>query len=103
MREFQEHIDWDYISRRELSEDIIREFQDRLNWNSIFQFQKLSDAFKIEFLYKANPITTIHIDNSKKPRFQQKLELGGVFYVASVCYKIVELSADGDEIWLDIV
>lgn len=50
MREFQNKVDWDFISREQgLSENFIREFQDRVNWFIISLFQKLSRKFIVEF------------------------------------------------------
>ena len=47
--EFQEKVDWYYISRyQHLSEDFIREFQKKVNWYYISRYQHLSDYIKKE-------------------------------------------------------
>ena len=53
MREFQDKVDWTYISSRQiLSENFIREFQDKVEWYWISWNQKLSEGFLIEFFEK---------------------------------------------------
>ena len=48
--EFQEKIDWDYISaNQKLSEKFIREFQKKANWDNISICQELSEKFIREF------------------------------------------------------
>ena len=51
---FEEHADWNYISRLNLIEELMLKYIDRLNWNSIFKYSKLTE----EFIRKIIP----HID-----------------------------------------
>ena len=55
IREFQDKVDWLYISRfQTLSEDFIREFKDKVWWKNIFINQKLSEDFILEFKDEAD-------------------------------------------------
>ena len=53
IREFQNKIDWCYITAyQKLSEDFIREFRYLVYWSEILKSQTLSENFKEEFKYK---------------------------------------------------
>jgi len=49
IREFQHKVNWLYISRYPKSENFIREFQDKVYWGYISQDQNLSEDFIREF------------------------------------------------------
>jgi len=48
-KEIEKIIDWNKISKQELSLDFIREFKDKVDWKRISYHQKLSENFIREF------------------------------------------------------
>jgi hypothetical protein len=57
IKDFQDKIEWWYITRQTLSEDFIREFQDKFDkncWEGISAHQKLSEDFIREFQDKVD-------------------------------------------------
>ena len=106
IEDFLNRVNWVLLSTNyKVSENFIREFHDRVSWWEIFAYQKLSLSFREEFAYKKYPIKLIFPTSEVKviDMYERlnKVSLDKPYYYAGVEYKVVEISADYKEVYLE--